>query len=98
MEIRKDLFNNLFKLATEAIIMENSKTKTFDTFEDIKDMKKCKKRPVIVSAKQIKEPFRVNSLEGNYKQGKPGDYIIKGIDGENYICDKEIFEKTYDFV
>jgi len=44
------------------------------------------------------EEFRVNTLEGNYKQGKPGDYLMQGIDGELYICDKLIFEKTYDFV
>lgn len=98
MQINKDLFNQLLELTLEGLIMENSKTKTFDTFEEIADMKECKKKPIIVHAKQINEPFRVNSLEGDYKQGKKGDYIIKGIDGENYICDKEIFKKTYDFV
>jgi hypothetical protein len=72
--------------------------KIYDTFEEIEGLKPCKKRPVIVSAIQINEPFRVNSLEGDYKQGKAGDYLIKGIDGENYICDKAIFEKTYDWV
>jgi hypothetical protein len=40
----------------------------------------------------------VNTLEGNYKQGKAGDYLMRGIDGELYICDGPIFEKTYDFV
>ena len=72
--------------------------KTFDTFEEVEGLKPCKKRPVVVKAIQINEPFRVNSLEGDYKQGKAGDYLIKGIDGENYICDKAIFEKTYDFI
>ena len=47
---------------------------------------------------QINEAFRVESLEGNYKQGKPGDYLMQGVEGELYICDKMIFEKTYDFV
>jgi hypothetical protein len=56
------------------------------------------KRPIVVHAKQIGEDFRVNTLEGNYKQGKAGDYLMRGIDGELYICDKEIFEKTYDFL
>lgn len=72
--------------------------KTFDTFEAVSDMGRCMKRPIIVHAKQITEDFRVNTLEGNYKQGKAGDYLMRGIDGELYICDKEIFEKTYDFV
>ena len=72
--------------------------KTFETFEDVADMMPCKKRPIIIQAKLIKEEFRVNTLEGNYKQGKPGDYLMKGIDGELYICDGPIFDKTYDFI
>ncbi len=72
--------------------------KVFDTFESVDGMNNCMKRPIVVQAKQIEEEFRVNTLEGNYKQGKAGDYLMKGIDGELYICDKEIFEKTYDFV
>lgn len=70
----------------------------FDTFQEVESMKPCMKKPLVVHAKQIQEEFRVNSLEGNYKNGKPGDYLIKGIYGELYICDKEIFEKTYDFI
>ena len=70
----------------------------FDTFEQAEGLKPCVKRPIIVHAVQIDEPFRVNALEGNYKQGKKGDYLMQGIDGELYICDKEIFEKSYDFI
>lgn len=72
--------------------------KTFDTFEDVAFMLPCLKRPIIVHARQIMEEFRVDTLEGNYKQGKAGDYLMKGINGEIYICDKDIFEKTYDFL
>jgi hypothetical protein len=71
--------------------------KTFETFEEVSDMRGCMKRPIIVHAKQIDEEFRVNTLEGDYKQGKAGDYLMRGVDGELYICDKAIFEKTYDF-
>lgn len=70
--------------------------KTFETYEQVEGMVKCVKRPITVHCKQINEEFRVDTLEGNYKQGKPGDYLMKGIDGELYICDREIFEKTYD--
>jgi len=73
---------------------ENS-MKTFETFEVVDDMSTCMKRPIEVHAMQVEEHFRVNSLEGDYKQGKPGDYLMRGIDDELYICDKEIFEKTY---
>jgi hypothetical protein len=73
------------------------KMKTFDTFETVENMRSCVKRPIVVHAKQIMEEFRVNTLEGNYKQGKPGDYLMRGIDGELYICDRAVFEKTYDW-
>jgi hypothetical protein len=72
--------------------------KIFDTYEDVGGMSNCMKRPIVVQARQIDEDFRVNTLEGNYKKGKSGDYLMRGIDGELYICDKDIFEKTYDFI
>lgn len=72
--------------------------KTFGTFEPVTDSLPCRKKPIIVHAKKIDEPFRVESLEGNYKQGKAGDYLMTGIDGEHYICDGPIFERTYDLV
>jgi hypothetical protein len=72
--------------------------KVFTTFEKVEGMKGCRKKPIIVYSKQISEEFQVESLEGNYKQGKAGDHLMRGIDGELYICDKEIFEKTYDWV
>lgn len=72
--------------------------KTFETFENVDGLKDCMKRPIVVQAKKIEEEFRVDTLEGNYKQGNPGDYLMKGVDGELYICDGPIFERTYDFV
>ena len=72
--------------------------KTFETFEQVEGMGACMKRLIIVHAKKIDEEFRVNTLEGNYKQGKAGDYLMQGVDGELYICDGPIFDKTYDFV
>lgn len=36
----------------------------------------------------------IKTKEGNMK-AKVGDYIIRGIKGELYPCDPEIFEKTY---
>jgi hypothetical protein len=72
--------------------------KTFETFEEVDNLLACMKKPIVVHTKQINEDFRVNTLEGNYKQGKAGDYLMKGIDGELYICDRAIFEKTYNLV
>jgi hypothetical protein len=72
--------------------------KIFDTFEEVEGMNPCMKRPMVVHAKKMDEEFQVNTLEGNYKQGKPGDYLMRGIDGELYICDGSIFERSYDMV
>jgi hypothetical protein len=55
-------------------------------------------KPIAIKAKQMFEEFRVDSLEGNYKQGKSGDYLMQGVAGELYICDQDIFEKTYDWL
>ena len=76
--------------------------KNFDTFEVVADMLECVKRPIsvyckqipfIVHCKQINEDFTVNN-----KQGKAGDYLMQGIDKELYICDKAIFERSYDLI
>ncbi len=75
-----------------------SDIKVFGTFEVINNMKPCRKRPIVVHAIQMPYDFRVNTLEGDYKLGKEGDYLMKGIKQEMYICDKEIFEASYDFV
>jgi hypothetical protein len=72
--------------------------KTIDTFDGVTGMAGCRKKPIVVHAKRMDEEFRVDTLEGNYKQGKPGDYLMRGIDGELYICDGAIFEKTYDWI
>ena len=72
--------------------------KKFECFKKVSGMSKCRKRPLFVYAKQMREEFRVNSIEGNYAQGKAGDYLVKGIKGELYICDKDIFEKTYEWI
>jgi hypothetical protein len=60
-------------------------------------MFRVRKRPVVVHATQMDQPFEVTTLEGKIR-GKTGDYLMIGIDGEKYPCDKTIFEKTYDIV
>lgn len=66
-------------------------TKTEQAFKD------CRKKPVVVQAAQINEPFIVETLEGPLR-GKSGDYLIVGVRGERYPIDKDIFEETYDWV
>ena len=55
------------------------------------------KKPIPIFAKQIDETFWVETLEGNH-QGKEGDYLVQGIKGELYVCDKEIFEESYELL
>lgn len=71
---------------------------TYGTDSTSVEMRPVKKKPMIVHAVQINVPFRVKSLEGDYAQGKAGDYLMRGVRGEQYICDREIFEESYDFV
>ena len=54
------------------------------------------KKPIIVEVRQMKEPFAVVTLEGTM-EGKAGDFLITGIRGEMYPCDREIFLETYEF-
>jgi len=54
-----------------------------------------RKRPIVIQAIQVLEPFEVETLEG-LMQGKASDYLVKGINGELYPVDKEIFHKTYE--
>lgn len=72
--------------------------KTFRTFEKPDGMQDCRKKPIVVHCKQMDEYFRVESLEGDYAQGKPGDYLMQGVNNELYICAKDIFEASYDIV
>lgn len=52
------------------------------------------KKPIPVRAVMMAQEFEVETLEGVMK-GKNGDYLVEGVEGEVYPCDKSIFEKTY---
>lgn len=41
--------------------------------------------------------LEIETLEGSM-YATPGDYIIKGINGEFYSCKPDIFEKTYEVI
>jgi hypothetical protein len=54
------------------------------------------KKPTPIKARKMLAPFVTDSLEGNRLQGKAGDYLIEGVIGEFYPCDRIVFLKTYD--
>lgn len=58
-------------------------------------MPKFRKKPVVIEAVQQNYPFTVNTLEG-IMTGEAGDWLITGVNGEQYPCKDEIFRKTYD--
>ena len=60
-------------------------------------MTKYRKKPVIVEAYQTEEEMLIETLEGTMKANK-GDFIITGVNGEQYPCKPDIFWKTYEEV
>ncbi|MDP2687115.1 MAG: PGDYG domain-containing protein [Aequorivita sp.] len=61
------------------------------------DFKNAIKKPIPIKCAQIDEPFEVESMEGLVK-GKAGDWLMIGVNGEKYVCDAAIFQKSYDLV
>jgi len=57
--------------------------------------KKYIKRPIPIEAYQTDREMIIHTLEGDMK-AMPGDYIVTGVNGEQYPVKKEIFEKTYE--
>ena len=58
-------------------------------------MAKFVKKPIVVEAHQTTEKVIIDTLEGAMT-ANPGDWIITGVNGEQYPCKPDIFEKTYE--
>lgn len=56
---------------------------------------KYRKKPVIVEAYQTDKEMDIQTLEGTM-HASVGDYIITGVNGEQYPCKPDIFAKTYE--
>lgn len=54
-----------------------------------------KKKPITIQAYQTDKELVIHTLEGDMK-ASIGDYIITGVNGEQYPCKPDIFEKTYE--
>ncbi|MBB1096126.1 MULTISPECIES: hypothetical protein [Lactobacillaceae] len=55
---------------------------------------KVVKKSIPVEAYQTKKPLDIKTLEG-VMHANAGDWIITGVEGEQWPVKKEIFEKTY---
>jgi hypothetical protein len=56
-----------------------------------------RKLPVEVDAKRLQERREIETREGTVV-GEPGDVLIRGVDGELYPSDRDIFAETYEVV
>ncbi len=56
-----------------------------------------RKKSVVVEAYKTDKEIVIHTLEGDMK-ASIGDYIITGVNGEQYPCKPDIFEKTYEAV
>lgn len=60
-------------------------------------VKKFRKKPVIIEAYQTDKKMIIHTLEGDMT-AQVGDWIITGLRGEQYPCKPDIFEKSYELV
>jgi hypothetical protein len=59
------------------------------------EWRKFRKKPIVVEAYQATEREEISTREGHLA-AFPGDWIVKGIEGEIYPVSKSIFEKTFE--
>ena len=58
-------------------------------------MAKYRKKPIVIEAYQTDKEIDIETIEGTI-HASVGDYIIMGINGEQYPCKPDIFEKAYE--
>lgn len=56
---------------------------------------KFQKKRIVVEAYQTEKEVDIPTLEG-VMHASVGDWIITGVNGEQYPCKPDIFEKTYE--
>jgi hypothetical protein len=61
------------------------------------EMHKFRKRPVTIEAYQTDRELDIETLEGTMR-ARASDWIITGVNGEQYPCRDDIFQKTYELV
>jgi hypothetical protein len=54
-----------------------------------------RKKPVVINARRATVVEEINTLEGTMR-AEVGDWIITGVNGEQYPCKPDIFCKTYE--
>lgn len=94
------------RYAHDMSILDKEERETISQFDDIpiddiykedSQVKKYRKKPIIVEAYIATKEEYIKTLEGTMKADK-GDYVITGIRGERYPCKPDIFHETYEEV
>lgn len=57
--------------------------------------RRFRKRPIVVEAYQTIEPVDIETPEGTM-HASPGDWIIRGVEGELYPCKPSVFKIVYE--
>lgn len=95
-----------FRYAEDMAVLDKEETEWLEQFDDIpiddiykedSQVKKYRKKPIIVEAYIATKEEYIKTLEGTMKADK-GDYVITGIRGERYPCKPDIFKQTYEEV
>lgn len=79
-------YNNEFYVDGKAVNIETISTVRF-----------ARKKPVLLQVYRIDMPVVVETLEGD-RQAQNGCWLIEGVRGEMYPCEKEIFAETYEIL
>lgn len=58
---------------------------------------KYRKKPVVVDAVRLVRQINIPTYEG-VMVGRPGDWLITGVEGEQYPCRDSVFRATYEEV
>lgn len=61
------------------------------------EMRKYRKRPVVIEAYECKEEETIHTLEGDMI-ASVGDFVVTGVKGERYPCKPDVFWETYESV
>ena len=86
---------NPIKYKKKPVIIEALQFKSNMSVKDLNDLIDFIGMKNIVDIGRDNLYLTIRTLEGNMI-ASPGDYIIKGIQGEFYPCKPDIFEQTYD--
>jgi hypothetical protein len=89
------------KFQKRPVVIDADRWFTLDQMEKIVKKHLCREDIKDKLCSQCKKPFgdhgRVRTPEG-WHIVCPGDWIIKGVEGEYYPCKPSIFQKTYELV